>query len=128
MKSTRQRDDGGKSVAIARGRFAKVVTIDRFMQSKITEFLESLNGEASPAPPDALLTAVWHGLRGEWDAAHEIAQEDESAEGSWVHAWLHRTEGDLSNAGYWYRRAQREVEGGDIRAEGETIAAFLLSR
>jgi hypothetical protein len=98
------------------------------MQSKIIEFLQSLNSEASPASPDSLLTAVWHGLRGEWDAAHEIAQEDESDEGSWVHAWLHRAEGDLSNAGYWYRRAQREVASGDIRAEGETIVAFLLDR
>ena len=95
---------------------------------KIKEFLESLNNETSPAPPDSLLSAVWHGLRGEWDSAHEIAQEDESADGAWVHAWLHRTEGDLSNAGYWYRQAQRKVEKGSIREEGEHIATFLLAR
>ncbi len=98
------------------------------MKLRISEFLGSLNSDVSPASPDSLLTAIWHGLRGEWDAAHEIAQENESTEGSWVHAWLHRTEGDLSNAGYWYGRAQRKVENGAIRIEGEAIAAFLLNQ
>jgi len=67
------------------------------------------------------------GLHGEWEAAHQIAQDDTSAEGAWVHAWLHRIEGDLDNARYWYRRAQREVAEGDLCEEGKTIAAFLLN-
>ena len=73
-----------------------------------------------------LLKAVWHGLREEWDAAHEIAQADDSPEGAWVHAWLHRIEGDLANAGYWYRRAHRPVAASDTAAEGREIAAVLL--
>ncbi len=52
------------------------------------------------------LRAVWHRLRGEWDAAHAIVQELAGADAAWVHAWLHRVEGDLGNAGYWYRRAR----------------------
>ena len=51
------------------------------------------------------LRALWFAGRGGWEQAHEIAQEDESREGAWVHAYLHRTEGDTSNANYWYRRA-----------------------
>jgi hypothetical protein len=55
-------------------------------------------------------------------------QDDTSAEGAWVHAWLHRIEGDLDNARYWYGRAQRDVAEGDLHDEGKTIAAFLLKR
>ncbi len=59
--------------------------------------------EGLPAP----LAAMWHAARGDWNAAHEIAQSDASAEGALVHAYLHRLEGDLANADYWYRRAGR---------------------
>jgi hypothetical protein len=97
------------------------------MNAEVTAFLDSV--ETGKPPPDAvpLLRAVWHGLRGEWETAHQIAQDDASAEGAWVHAWLHRMEGDLVNARYWYRQAQRDVAEGDLREEGKTIAAFILS-
>jgi hypothetical protein len=79
-----------------------------------------------PDPPAApLLRALWHGLRGEWDMAHAIAQADEGADAAWVHAWLHRIEGDSFNANYWYRRAGRPMPGGDTAAEGEAIARAL---
>jgi hypothetical protein len=96
------------------------------MNAKVTAFLESLETDTPSATAVPLVLAVWHGLRGEWEAAHQIAQDDASAEGAWVHAWLHRMEGDLANARYWYRQAQRDVAGGDLREEGKTIAAFLL--
>jgi hypothetical protein len=79
------------------------------------------------ARPDGplLLRAVWHGLRGEWDAAHAIAQDDMTDAGSWVHAWLHRIEGDLGNAAYWYRRAGRPAAAGPTDEEGREIASSL---
>ena len=79
-------------------------------------------------PPAAggLLRALWHGTRGEWEAAHAIAQDEPSAEGAWVHAWLHRVEGDDANAAYWYRRAGRPVAAGPIDAEARAITASLL--
>jgi hypothetical protein len=98
------------------------------MNVEVATFLDSLETGNPPANAVPLLRAVWHGLRGEWEAAHRIAQDDASAEGSWVHAWLHRMEDDLTNARYWYRQARREVAEGDLREEGETIAAFLLKR
>ncbi len=98
------------------------------MNKEVAAFLDSLKTGAPPAAAVSLLRAAWHGLRGEWEAAHQIAQDDTSAEGAWVHAWLHRIEGDLDNARYWYRRAQREVAVGDPREEGKAIAAFLLKR
>src|SRR4051812_28559105 len=72
------------------------------------EFQASVAREgAPPALESSALRALWHDARGDWDRAHACAQEDESREGAWVHAYLHRKEGDLSNAGYWYRRASR---------------------
>lgn len=96
------------------------------MQLQLRAFLESVTAERPPTDSVPLLHAIWHGLRGEWDAAHEIAQENASADGAWVHAWLHRIEGDLPNASYWYRRAHRPIAQDDTAMEGRTIAAALL--
>jgi hypothetical protein len=98
------------------------------MNAEVDAFLDSVSTGTPPVAATPLLRAVWHGMRGEWEAAHHIAQDDASVEGAWVHAWLHRIEGDTANARYWYRRAQRNVAEGDLREEGKTIAAFLLKR
>jgi hypothetical protein len=79
-----------------------------------------------PAAP--LLRALWLGLRGEWTSAHEIVQAEGGAEAAWVHAWLHRIEGDAANAAYWYRRAGKAVAEGGTDAEGEAIARALSAR
>ena len=85
----------------------------------------------APAPPRGLpplVEALWHERHGDWTRAHQIAQDVEDADGAWVHAYLHRKEGDLSNAGYWYRRAKRPVATGPPDAEWERIAESLLGR
>ena len=92
------------------------------------QFLRSLEQEASAVELPPLLQAIRHGLRGEWEPAHWIAQTVEDADGAWVHAWLHRVEGDLANAGYWYRRAGKPAETGSTDDEGRTIARALLER
>ena len=82
-----------------------------------------------PAPPPGLslaLQALWQDGRGDFDAAHELAQRAEGGNGDWVHAYLHRKEGDASNAAYWYRRARRPVCRETLEAEWEAIAAALL--
>lgn len=73
------------------------------------------------------MQALWHDARGDWDAAHNAAQADHSREGSWVHAYLHRKEGDEGNAGYWYARAGRRAPapGTTLVAEWEQIARAL---
>ena len=84
---------------------------------------------AGPEPPDGLspaLRALWHLARGEWDAAHACAQSQPGREGAWVHAHLHRVEGDLANAGYWYRRAERPPADSPLDEEWEEIASTLL--
>ena len=86
---------------------------------------------AAPHPPAGLtdtLLALWHDGRGNWDAAHETAQNIGDAEGSWIHAYLHRKEGDAGNAAYWYRRAGKPVAAGALEAEWDAIAGALLAR
>lgn len=97
------------------------------MNGPLDEFTASLDAAAPPASASPLLLAVWHGLRGDWEDAHRLAQAQRGAAGHRVHAWLHRIEGDLSNAGYWYGRAGRAPAVGDTRTEGLDIAASLLA-
>nr|WP_218625895.1 hypothetical protein [Bradyrhizobium sp. dw_411] len=83
--------------------------------------------DAAPAPDLApTLAAMWWAAKGDWNKAHSIAQDEETSEGSWVHAYLHRVEGDLGNAGYWYRRAGKPVANGPLEAEWEQIVQSLL--
>lgn len=71
----------------------------------VEEFRQSLKLEEPPDGLSLALAGLWWDAKGNWDRAHESAQQDEGVVGSWVHAYLHRKEGDSSNAGYWYRRA-----------------------
>ena len=92
----------------------------------MAEFKASLSG-AAPAPQfDAPLAALWWAAKGNWDEAHRIVQDEPTADAAWVHAYLHRVEGDLGNAGYWYRRAAKPVAGGSLESEWEQIASMLL--
>ncbi len=98
-----------------------------------TEAGTAAGAEAGAAPeakpPEGLspaLRALWHLARDEWDAAHGAAQSDGSRDGAWVHAHLHRVEGDLANADYWYRRADRPASEAPLADEWEEIAAALL--
>ena len=90
-------------------------------------FRASLTDTAPPQDISAPLTALWWAAKGDWDKAHAIAQDDASAEGSWVHAYLHRVEGDLGNASYWYRRADKPVATDALEMEWERIVATFLA-
>jgi hypothetical protein len=96
------------------------------MADSLDAFIVSLDHKAPPSFATPMLRAVWHGLRGEWNAAHELAQAQDDAQGAWVHAWVHRIEGDLGNADYWYRHANRPSRRDDTRAEGLDIARALI--
>ena len=96
------------------------------MDNSFDTFILSLDGAAPPSFATPMLRAVWHGLRGDWDAAHDLAQAQDDLEGAWVHAWLHRIEGDLANAGYWYQRAGRQPRRDTTHDEGLEIARALI--
>ena len=82
----------------------------------LEEFKATLS-DATPPPVTLALQALWHDARGEWDEAHGIAQDVDDASGAWVHAYLHRKEGDLGNAGYWYHRAGQPIATDSLDAE-----------
>ena len=92
----------------------------------LEEFTATLEGK-TPPPVSPPLVALWHDGKGDWNRAHEVAQDVDDETGAWVHAYLHRKEGDESNAAYWYRRAARAVERGSLDAEWKEIVEALLS-
>ena len=73
----------------------------------LASFQQSLDRDAPPEDLGRALSALWHEAKGDWHAAHRLAQSRDDADGAWVHAYLHRVEGNAANAGYWYRRAGR---------------------
>ena len=83
---------------------------------------------AAPGPPDvaAPLRALWHDARGDWDQAHAVAQDIDDATGAWIHAYLHRKEGDLGNAAYWYQRAGQPVASDSLGSEWTRIVSALM--
>jgi len=83
---------------------------------------------AAPGPPDvaAPLRALWHDARGDWDRAHAVAQDIDDTTGAWIHAYLHRKEGDLGNAAYWYQRAHQPVATDSLDEEWRRIVTALL--
>ena len=92
----------------------------------VTAFRDST---AADAPPDGLsgpLVALWHAAKGNWNKAHKLVQDDESAAAAWVHAYLHRVEGDHSNAAYWYDKAGKPASDSSLDDEWRVIAAQLL--
>lgn len=89
---------------------------------RLHEFRQSLTATEPPAGVTHALAGLWWDAKGDWKRAHESAQQDEGVEGSWVHAYLHRKEGDPSNAAYWYRRAGKPVCREPLDVEWVSIA------
>jgi hypothetical protein len=89
------------------------------------EFKSTLANDAPPAGIPASLTAMWYDGKNDWEQAHGIAQDLPTKEGSWVHAYLHRKEGDAGNANYWYNRAGRSMPDYSLEKEWEEIVRVL---
>ncbi len=90
-------------------------------------FEASLTEAHPPAELSPCLTALWHEKQGHWDQAHEIVQEINTATAAWIHAYLHRKEGDEGNARYWYRNANRTFPAGQsLDDEWESLVKALL--
>jgi hypothetical protein len=92
----------------------------------LAEFKASVSSPTPPRDLEPALAALWHDARGDWATAHEVAQDVGGRLGAWVHAYLHRKEGDLTNAAYWYRTAGQPVASGSLENEWATIAETLL--
>lgn len=92
----------------------------------VQEFASSVKTGRTPAVTPAL-QALWQDAAGDWNAAHRIAQEIDNRTGAWVHAYLHRKEGDVGNAAYWYARAGKPVYSGSLQEEWESVVSILLA-
>jgi hypothetical protein len=92
----------------------------------LDDFHRSLTSTEPPAGLSDSLAGLWWDAKGDWKQAHESAQQDEGRDGSWVHAYLHRKEGDRGNAAYWYGRAGKPVCGESLDAEWVSITTALL--
>ena len=93
----------------------------------LNDFKDSLANEAPPSGLNRALQSLWHDAQGDWDTAHQIAQSESGRDAAWVHAYLHRKEGDTWNAGYWYSRSGRSPARSSLEKEWEEIALALLT-
>jgi hypothetical protein len=94
----------------------------------LSQFKATLSAGTPPVHTTRALQALWYDARGDWHTAHAHAQAQDDPLGAWVHAYLHRKEGDVTNARYWYRRAGRPVATLALEAEWDAIASTLLAR
>ena len=93
----------------------------------LSEFTRSQSKSSPPAGLAPALDALWWAGKGDWERAHKLVQDESSREAAWVHAYLHRVEGDLNNAGGWYHRANQSQPTAPLDAEWEQIARTLLA-
>ncbi len=92
------------------------------------DFLNMKDTGSVPEDIPPLLQALLLDAAGDWDSAHNLAQGENNPDGSWVHAYLHRKEGDRGNAGYWYRSAGKNMPDLSLEEEWEYIAMALLEK
>jgi len=90
------------------------------------KFQQSLS---QPSPPSAIsehLKALWYDSKGDWEQSHNIIQDIGDADAAWIHAYLHRKEGDIGNADYWYRRAGKKRPAVSLEEEWEIIVKKMI--
>ena len=91
------------------------------------EFIRSLAENKLPDNLNPALQSLWYDGKDNWDMSHDIAQEIHDNNGSWIHAYLHRKEGDQWNANYWYQRAGRKMPKAPLNQEWEALVQEFLS-
>ena len=92
----------------------------------LASFRASLDNNAPAAGSSIYLSALWYDAKHDWDKAHELIQDVHDAKAAWIHAYLHRKEGDSSNAGYWYSKAGKTMPGHSLDKEWEEIVMALI--
>ncbi len=93
----------------------------------IDQFISTIPEDTPPSSISPYLKALWHDKKGNWKMAHNIAQDIADNDGSWIHAYLHRKEGDSANAGYWYRKAGKQMPNYSLEKEWNEIVNIFLN-
>ncbi len=91
----------------------------------LQSFKESLSQNQPPQNVSVYLKALWYDAKGDWHKAHELIQDVTDTTASWIHAYLHRKEGDLANAGYWYSKAAKKTPSISLQEEWEQMVIAL---
>ncbi len=94
----------------------------------LIELKTSLQLSEPPKGINTYLIALWHDEKGNWEEAHNIIQDIDNSNGAWIHAYLHRKEGDKGNAQYWYNRAGKNFPKVNLEEEWEEISSHFLNR
>ncbi len=92
----------------------------------LTTLKESLSSDNPPSEASVYLKALWHDAKNNWNKAHELIQDIPDKNASWIHAYLHRKEGDAGNADYWYTKAGKKRPSVSLQEEWEQIAKSFL--
>lgn len=90
------------------------------------EFKNTLFADTPPEGINDLLTALWYAVKDDWERSHTIAQDIPGRDGAWIHAYLHRVEGDTGNAGYWYSAAGKPMCNDTLEIEWEELVRAML--
>jgi hypothetical protein len=93
----------------------------------IEEFMLTLENSRPPEKLSPYLKALWYDAKDDWKNSHETAQEIQNRNGAWIHAYLHRKEGDLSNAYYWYLQAGKQMPEDTFEEEWKNILNELIN-
>jgi hypothetical protein len=93
----------------------------------LAEFKRSVSKKSPPPGVAPAVAALWWAAKGDWERAHALVMDESGKHCAWIHAYLHRVEGDLGNARYWYGRAGKAVPTGPLRSEWDSIAGQLLA-
>jgi hypothetical protein len=94
----------------------------------LAAFRLTLTDKTPPRGASAALQALWWAKQGDWEKAHRLVMGESGPDAAHVHAYLHRVEGDLGNAGYWYRQARKPACVEALDAEWNSIVDELLVR
>jgi hypothetical protein len=94
----------------------------------LTEFKRTLSQANPPAGLAPAVTGLWWAAKDDWSKAHKLIMDEGGKDCAWVHAYLHRIEGDVENAGYWYRQAGKPAANGPLPTEWDAIATELLTK
>jgi hypothetical protein len=92
---------------------------------QLEEFIKSVTAAQPPTMLSPYAQALWYDKKNDWEKAHTIIQDIEDTTAAWIHAYLHRKEGDTGNAGYWYHKAGKKMPGYSLEKEWEEIVRAM---
>jgi hypothetical protein len=113
---------------VIESRFTRWSTPPETYSMTLQEFKSTLESAHAPNGTGPFLLALWNDAKGQWNEAHLIVQEIDHPDGAWVHAYLHRKEGDEFNAKFWYNLAGKKFPTNSLMEEWEEMATHFLSR